>query len=230
MIGRVEEVRKETEEIWRKKIENDPLYKDVFKSSQPEEKEGVSCDQKDETQTGGHLEGQGNTTLDIVTGDNPPVIDSSSFPEIQKDDTAPSGNIGAHDKGDGAKKMKLEKVEIKVAEVDKGKGVVDPGIDTRAVTGTPSQTSINLDGPLNLGHMSPAEKLMLAATVQAQASQDLVKSKFEDKRLILMSVKFLQKVAMNVQLDFNASPFGKLLQLINSVNTSFDSLEKTTTK
>lgn len=33
MIGKVEEVRKETKDIWRKIIVNDPLYKDAFKSS-----------------------------------------------------------------------------------------------------------------------------------------------------------------------------------------------------
>lgn len=33
-------------------------------------------------------------------------------------------------------------------------------------------------------------------------------------------------MALNVQLDTNASPSGKLFQLINSVNTIFDSLEK----
>lgn len=30
MIGKVEEVRKEIEDIWRKKIVSDPLYKDSF--------------------------------------------------------------------------------------------------------------------------------------------------------------------------------------------------------
>lgn len=49
MIGKVEEVRKETEDIWIKIIVNDPLYKDAFKSSQPKVKEGVLGDQKDET-------------------------------------------------------------------------------------------------------------------------------------------------------------------------------------
>lgn len=78
--------------------------------------------------------------------------------------------------------------------------------------------------------MSLVKMLMLVATVQAQASQDLLKSESEDKKLILMFVDVLQKVAPNVQLDSNNSPSGKFLQLINSVNTSFDSLEKFVTK
>lgn len=78
--------------------------------------------------------------------------------------------------------------------------------------------------------MSPIEKLILAAVVQAQASWDLVKSESGDKNPILMSIDILQKVALSVQLDSNASLFSKLLQLINSVNMSFDSLEKSTTK
>lgn len=64
-------------------------------------------------------------------------------------------------------------------EVDKGKRVVDAlAIDTPPVKGTRTlpQILINLDGPLDIGQMSLAEKLILAATVQAQASQDLVKS------------------------------------------------------
>lgn len=36
MIGNVEEVRKETQDIWKKIIQNDPLYKDALKPSQSE--------------------------------------------------------------------------------------------------------------------------------------------------------------------------------------------------
>lgn len=73
---------------------------------------------------------------------------------------------------------------------------------------------------------------MLTVAVQAQASQtqDLVKLENEDKKLILMSVDVLQKVDPNVQLYSNESPFGKLLQLVNNVNTNFDSLEKFATQ
>lgn len=45
-----------------------------------------------------------------------------------------------------------------------------------------------------------------------------------------MLANVLQKVAPNVQLDYNAIPSGKLFQLMNSVNNSFDSLEKSDTK
>lgn len=88
-------MRKETEDIWRRIIKNDPLYKDSFKSSQSEVKEGAFGDLKDETQTKGHLEDQGNTTLDVEISDNPSVVGTFAVPEIQKDDIAPSGNTSA---------------------------------------------------------------------------------------------------------------------------------------
>lgn len=212
MIGRVEEVRKETEDIWRRIMKNNPLYSDAVQTSHPEVKEGVFSDKNDETQIEEHPEDQGNATLDVEISANPSVVDSAGeISQIQKDDNAPSGNTGAHNKGDGAKVKEPEK-----SKVDKGKGVVDPAIDTPPVTRTLPQISINLDGPLDLGQMSLAEKLMLAVVVQARASQDLVKSESEDRKLILMSVDVLQKVVPRVQLDPNSSPFGKLLQLINS--------------
>lgn len=230
MIGKVEEMRKETEDIWRKIIKNDPLYKDAFKSSQPEEKKGLFGGQMDETQIEDHLEDQGNTILDSKTSDTPLVVDSSATPEIQQGDTAPSGNTGAKDKGDEGEKKYVGSTKAKVTKVDKGKRVADPKIFTPSVTWTPPQIPINLDGLLNLGKMFPTEKLMFATYMQSQDSQDLVKFESKEKKLILMSVDILQKVAPNVQLDSNNSSSDKLLQLINSVNTSFDSLEKFATQ
>lgn len=78
----------------------------------------------------------------------------------------------------------------------KGKGIANPTISTPSVTGIPPQ--INLDGLVDLGKLSHVEKLMLVVVVQAQTSQDLVKSKIEDKKLILMSIYVLQKVASNL--------------------------------
>lgn len=121
MIGKVEEVRKEKKDIWKKIIVKDPLYKDAFKSSQPKEKKSVSGDQKVETQTKGHLKDQDNTTLDVETGDNPPMMDSSTTPEIQKDDTAPSGNTSAKDKGDREERKDVESAEAKGSRVRQGK-------------------------------------------------------------------------------------------------------------
>ncbi|XP_059078083.1 uncharacterized protein LOC131876657 [Cryptomeria japonica] len=94
-----------------------------------------SRSQKNETQTEDHPKDQGNT--------------------------APIGNIGAKDKGDESEKKDVESIEDKVVEVDKGKGVADQTIVTRPVTGTLPQIPINLDGSVNLGKMSPTEKLIL---------------------------------------------------------------------
>lgn len=49
MIGRVEEVRKEIEDILRTIMKNNLMYSDAVKTSHLEVKEGVSDDQKDET-------------------------------------------------------------------------------------------------------------------------------------------------------------------------------------
>ncbi|XP_059078234.1 uncharacterized protein LOC131855990 [Cryptomeria japonica] len=45
-------------------------------------------------------------------GDNPLVVDNSTTSEIQKDDTAPSGNTSAQDNRDGVEKKELEKTKI----------------------------------------------------------------------------------------------------------------------
>lgn len=122
------------------------------------------------------------------------VDNIGEVPEIPKDDTAPSGNTGTQDKGNGAEKKETKKTKVQGAEVDKGKRVFDTSvIDTPPVkvTRTLPQISINLDGPLDIGQMSLAEKLMLATTIQAQASQDLVKFENEYKKLILMLVDVL---------------------------------------
>lgn len=117
-------------------------------------------------------------------------------PEVPKDDTAPSGDTSAQDKGNDAeeKEPKKTKVKDKGKEVDKGKKIVDtPTIDTPKDKGKKflPQILINLDGPLYIGKMSPAEKMMVATAVQAQANQDLVKSESEDKKLIHMSIDVL---------------------------------------
>lgn len=160
--------------------------------------------------------------------------------EALKDDTAPSGDIGAKDKeGKDVRKEESKKVKVqdKVEEVNKGKQKVENVLVTMEID-TPKdkgkrilpQISINFDGPLNIGQMSLAERLMVAATVQVQASQDLVKSETEDEKLIEMTAGVLQKVVMELQLDPNSNPSYNLLQLINNISTNFESLEKGTTK
>lgn len=52
----------------------------------------------------------------------------------------------------------------------------------------------------------------------------------EDKNIIQMLVDVLQKMVSDTTLDPNSNPSGKLFQLISSINTNFEFLEKTTTK
>lgn len=80
MIGEVEEVRKEIEDIWRRIMMNDSLYRDAVKTSHPEAKEGIFDDLKDETQTERNPKEQGNTTTNVETNVNPPMVDSFQVP------------------------------------------------------------------------------------------------------------------------------------------------------
>lgn len=121
MIGNVEELRKETEEIWKKIIANDALYKDAFKPSQPVDNQGVLGILKVETQTKDQSEDQDNTPLDVETDDAPPFLDSSVAPKIQQVDTKPSGDTVAIDKRDKGEKKDVETIEAKVVEVHKEK-------------------------------------------------------------------------------------------------------------
>lgn len=45
-----------------------------------------------------------------------------------------------------------------------------------------------------------------------------------------MTVEVLQKVVLKVKLDPSTNPSIKLFQLVNNVNTNFESLEKSATK
>lgn len=135
------------------------------------------------------------------------------------------------------REAKKDKAHDKEEEVDRGKQKID-NVPIIMATETPKdkekrvlpQISINFDKPLNIGQMSPIESMLVAAAVQARASQDLVKSEIEDKKLIEMSMNVVQKVVPKLQLDPNSNPSGNLLQLINNINTNFESLEKETTK
>lgn len=127
--------------------------------------------------------------------------------ESPKDDTAPSGDIGAQEKDKvvpskkeldtGKDEVEKNKDQDKEEEVDKGEQKID-NIPVIMELDTPkdkgkiilSQISNNLDKLLDIGQMS--------LEVQAQASQDSVKSDNEDKKLIEMLVSILQKVVPKV--------------------------------
>lgn len=73
MIVRVEEVRKEEKNIWEKIIMSNCLYNNGVQKDETSHLvawEGVSGDQKDETQTKGYPEDQ---SLDADISHNPPL-------------------------------------------------------------------------------------------------------------------------------------------------------------
>lgn len=197
---------------------------------------------KDDTS---HPVDQTHSSLDATDSQNPPdtvQMKGEEAQETPKDVTAPSGDNGAQvkDKEEVLIEQQLvaekEEAEKNKAQ-EKGEQItvnvpVVTAIDTPKDKGKRIllQISINFDKPIDIGQMSPTERLMVAAAVQAQASQDLVNLKNEDKKLIQMSIDVLHKVVLDLQLDSNANPSSKLLQLINNVNTNFESLEKSTTK
>ncbi|XP_059077213.1 uncharacterized protein LOC131876304 [Cryptomeria japonica] len=172
MIGSVEEVRKETKEIWRRIIKNNPLYSDAVQTSHSKVRAGVPNAQKDKTRTEIRLIDQSNVTLDVKISENPLVEGSiEEVPEVPKDDTAPSGDIGAQEKGDDVKKEEPKKIDVedRGVEVDKGKRNADTStIDTQKDKEKKflPQKSINLDGPLDIGQMYPAEKMMVVLRAQ----------------------------------------------------------------
>lgn len=239
MVAKVEEVRKEIEEIWkmflkfnRVLINNDDSLKD----------------------DSSHLIDQTHSTLDVADNQNPLVdhleimeMKGEEAQETPMDGTTPSGNTSAQAKEkekdeeedltiqqqvvgreEAEKDNKQDKVQEK-GEQRTDNFLVVMEIDTHKDKGKRIllQISINFDKPIYIGQMSLAERLMVAATIQAQDSQDLLKSESEDNKLIEMSIEILQKVVLEVQPDPNSSPSGKLLQLINS---NFESLEKAITK
>lgn len=206
MVARVEEVRKETEEIWKKflKINRLPINDDEAQKEDTSHLEVQVGAQKDEIQTEANPEVQ-----DIVDSQNPltdhleimesKVEEAKATPKV---DIAPSGDISAQikeqEKDVDKVEMEKDKVQDKGEEVDKGKQKTNNvsvimAIDTLKDKGkiVLSQISINFDRPLDIGQICPAERLMVATVVQAQASQDLFKSETEDKKLIKMSIGVL---------------------------------------
>lgn len=91
MVGKVEEVRKETKEIWKMFLKNNQLQVNP------------NYDDDSQKEDTSHPEDQANATLDAKDSENPlvdhPKILEGKVEEAKatpKDDTAPSGNTGAH--------------------------------------------------------------------------------------------------------------------------------------
>lgn len=83
-------------------------------------------------------------------------------------------------------------------------------------------------GPINLASMSPIEKLQLATFAQAKASEDFMKSHIEDSEMLSQASGILEKIMPSFQKDALDTPSIQLRSLIKSVDTHFESLEKST--
>lgn len=92
-------------------------------------------------------------------------------------------------------------------------------IDTTKIQsqGSFPQFNMSFDKPFN--QMSPIERMIVVAALQAQASQELAQLESEEKRLIEKLVKVLEQVVPQLQLDSNTSSSGKLQNLIDHIST-----------
>ncbi|XP_057834806.1 uncharacterized protein LOC131045274 [Cryptomeria japonica] len=156
----------------------------------PEEKQGVSRSQKNETQTKDHTEDQGNTTLDAEIGDSFPVVDNPATPKIQQVDTAPSGNTGAKDKGDELEKKDVENAKAKVSEVDKGKGKEYEGKDKTNNPLVDAANPLILENESDTKKDAKVEQVEVKVEIEAKA-RDIDKS-MKGKQIHIEDPEFTQ--------------------------------------
>lgn len=98
-------------------------------------------------------------------------------------------------------------------------------IDTTTLAkGNLSQISISFDKPYY--KMSSAEKILVVAALQAQATQELAQEESKDKKLSECSFEVLNQLVLEFQAQESASSFGKLEEIINFIPKHYDSLLK----
>lgn len=129
-------------------------------------------------------------------------------------------------KADAEKVAEKEKVEVKVEVDNEGKNT-----KSRDIVGTVKGKQIIDDpefvqGPINLTSLSPIRKLQLASFAQAKASEDLLKSHTEDNELLTLASGVLEKIIPSYVKNKFDTPSEQLKSLINSMDTHFESLEK----
>jgi len=83
-----------------------------------------------------------------------------------------------------------------------------------------------LKGPFDFDSLSPVQTMKIASFANAKANEKLLKSHMEDCELIEAASGVLVKIMPSIQIDPTASTSGNLKTLVSSVDTHFDSLEK----
>lgn len=83
-----------------------------------------------------------------------------------------------------------------------------------------------IQGPINLASLSLVQALKLVVFSQAKASEDLLKSHTEDSELLTMASDVLEKLMPSFQKDSLDTSSEQLKILINSVDSHFQSFEK----
>lgn len=74
--------------------------------------------------------------------------------------------------------------------------------------------------------MFPMQKLQFTSFAQAKASEDLLKSHPEDSELLTLASYLLKKNYAHILEENFKHPISQLKKLINSVDTHFESFEK----
>lgn len=151
--------------------------------------------------------------MDAIEGSQNPLVDTDNSSK-------------ATEKDDEEKVAEKEKVELKIEFDTQGKIT-----EARDTSGTVKGKQIIDDpdffqGPINLVSLSPIQMVQLASFAHAKAGEDLLKSHTEDNELVNLTSGVLEKLMPTFQKNTFDTPSGKLKNLINSMDTHFESLEK----
>lgn len=103
-------------------------------------------------------------------------------------------------------------------------------IDTSKIQSQGTFPQLNTSFDKSFNQMSPAKRMIVAISLQAQASRELTQFESKKKKLIEKIVKVLEQVVPKLQLDANDSSSGKLQYLVDHISTQFDSLTKALTR
>lgn len=145
-------------------------------------------------------EGKDKDDNPLVDADNPPILEREA---------------------DTKKDVEKEKVEVKV-EVEFEARDITKLVKGKQIIDDPEF----LQGPINLTSLSRIQKLQFTSFSQEKASEDLLKSLTEYNMLLALASKVFEKLMPSFQKDSFDSPYSQLKSMINSVDTYFESFEK----
>lgn len=125
------------------------------------------------------------------------------------------------------KEEETKKVTKKVQVEVKQEMIPEARDTTKAVKGKQVVDDLEfVQGPINLKSLSSIHNLQLVSITQAKASEDLLRSHTKDKNFLTLASNILEKLLPSFQKDTSDTPSGQLKSFINSIDTHFESFEK----